>query len=306
MRFWFSKANDRLAARMRIAIGIICLLWLYSFSTDVADWFGPKGVLRTQAIRNIESSSLLDSPASQWRFSLLDYCTTNSQVATFHLVAFGLAAAFTIGFATPFTSIATLVAVSSFVQRAPILFGAAEHLLLSAILYLCIAPCGKHLSLDALLSRRGKTADDLTPTASESRSVRSNIALRLIQIHLAIVLLYSGLTKLSGVVWWNGDAVWWMLVQPESALVDFSRLGADLYGELIMNAWTYAIVGTELIAATLIWFRLVRPLIITACVIVYLSLIPLTGLVGYCSIMIVLLFSFLHHSDSGDPKLCTA
>lgn len=291
-RFWFSHASDRLTAQMRIGVGIICLLWLYSFSTDVADLFGPNGVVSTQSVLNIEAASLVADPPSDWRFSILDYCTTDSQVSTVHIIAFALVAAFTIGFATPLTSIASLILVSSFVQRAPILFGATEHLLLLALLYLCIAPCGKLLSLDALLKKR--SASELPST---ERSVRSNICLRLIQLHIAMILLYSGLTKLSGIVWWNGEAVWWMLVQPESALVDFSSLGGSLFGELTMNVWTYCIVIVELTAATFIWFRLARPLIMGSAILVYLSLIFLTGLVGYGVLMIVLLFAFLHHSE---------
>lgn len=291
-RFWFTQASDRLTAQMRIAVGVICLVWLYSFSTDVGALFGPNGIVNTQAVHNIEAASLVTDSPSDWRFSILDYCTTDSQVSTVHIIAFALVAAFTIGFATPFTSVASLILVSSFVQRAPILFGATEHLLLLALLYLCIAPCGRLLSLDAFLKKRNPTE-----LLAEERSVRSNICLRLIQLHVAMILLYSGLTKLSGIVWWNGEAVWWILVQPESALVDFSSLGGSLLGELTMNAWTYCIVIVELLAATFIWFRLARPLIMGLAILVYLSLILLTGLVGYGVLMIVLLFAFLHHSE---------
>ena len=290
--FWFSHASDRLTAQMRIGVGVICLVWLYSFSTDVGTFFGPNGIVNTQAVHNIEAASLVTDSPSDWRFSILDYCTTDSQVSTVHIIAFALVAAFTIGFATPLTSVASLVLVSSFVQRAPILFGATEHLLLLALLYLCIAPCGRLLSLDAFLKRR-----NATEPLPEERSVRSNICLRLIQLHVAMILLYSGLTKLSGIVWWNGEAVWWILVQPESALVDFSSLGGSLLGELTMNAWTYCIVIVELLAATFIWFRLARPLIMGLAILVYMSLILLTGLVGYGVLMIVLLSAFLHHSE---------
>ena len=295
--FWFSQASDLLTAKLRIAIGMFAMLWLYSFSSDVTDWFGPNGIVRPQAVRNIEAAAVAPNPASEWRYSLLDFCTTDSQVSTVHIVAFALVASFTIGFATPFTSLASIVVVSTFIQRAPILFGATEHMLLAALIYLAIAPCGKFLSLDSLLARRRGTADidDLTRPQIPDGSVRSNVCLRLIQVHLAIVLLYSGLAKLSGIVWWNGDAVWWMLVQPESALLDFSRLGQGLTGELAMNTWTYTIVMAELLTATFVWFRATRPLIVGLAILVYLSLIPLTGLVGYCCLIIVLLSSFLFH-----------
>lgn len=301
-QFWFLPASDLFVARLRIAIGMFCLIWLYSFSTDVAGWFGPNGILSVQAVRNIEESSLLGSTVSNWRFSLLDFCQTASQVRTAHMLAFGFVVAFTVGFATPFTSLATFLVISSFIQRAPIVFGIAEHVLLFAVLYLCIAPSGRVLSIDSILQARSKADDNSAKI--ESASIRSNICLRMIQVHLAMIFLYSGLSKLSGEVWWNGEAVWWMLVQPESTLTDLTRLGADLKGELFMNAWTYAIVLAELLGATLIWVRIARPVVMTFIAIVYLSLIPLTGLVGYCGLVVVLLSVFLHHSDPKARESC--
>jgi len=50
----------------------------------------------------------------------------------------------------------------------------------------------------------------------------ARFSLRLVQIHLAIAYLASGLDKAIGITWWNGEAIWRSLMMPIYSQVDMS------------------------------------------------------------------------------------
>ena len=113
-------------------------------------------------------------------------------------------AMFTVGLWTRVTSFLSLVVVISFVNRVPeALFGLDK---MNAIFtfYLTVGPSGRALSLDCRLAqrRRGRQPSDA------QRSVGTNFALRLIQVHMCIIYFFAGISKLQGAAWWNGEAMW--------------------------------------------------------------------------------------------------
>ena len=80
-----------------------------------------------------------------------------------------------------------------------------------ALFYCVVLPVGDALSIDAIRK----------PTAP-SRAAR--VGLRVLQLHLCIVYLASGLEKASGDQWWNGEAIWRALMRPGHVSLDFSWL----------------------------------------------------------------------------------
>src|SRR6185369_12728 len=90
-------------------------------------------------------------------------------------------------------------------------------------MYLMVAPCGAMYSLDAWRRRVGcahqgcgeKVSNDKRESMVASwwaqttlRSTSANIATRLIQVHLCVLYLFAGLSKLQGQAWWDGTAIW--------------------------------------------------------------------------------------------------
>jgi hypothetical protein len=195
--------------------------------------------------------------------------------------------AFTLGLFTRITNVLSLVIVLAYVHRAPMITGPLEPILTMMLLYLCIAPSGSRLSLDALLRRRKLVrasgsegqADDC-----DAHSAAANISLRLMQVHLAGFYLMMGLTKLAGETWWAGEAVWWLIARTETRMLDLSFLHSHI---LAINLWTHVVVLFELTFGVLIWNRLARPLLLSAGVFVWISLALLTGLVSFCLLMLI-------------------
>ena len=64
-------------------------------------------------------------------------------------------------------------------------------------LYLIFGPCGARYSIDRLWRlRRGNTEVPASSTA--------NLAIRLIQVHMCIIYLFSGIAKMQGEPWVTG------------------------------------------------------------------------------------------------------
>ncbi|MCE9525314.1 MAG: hypothetical protein K8R36_04585, partial [Planctomycetales bacterium] len=72
--------------------------------------------------------------------------------------------------------------------------------------------------------------------------------------------------------------------------VDLSSLRGSEY---LLNAWTHFIAWTQLLFPFLVWNRFSRPVILAAAALMWLSLVPLTGLTSFCLLMLVGLLCFL-------------
>jgi hypothetical protein len=169
-----------------------------------------------------------------------------------------------------------------------------EPILSLVVFYLCLGPAGAYFSVNYLLESRKRRAMGSPASRHRINSTSATVALRLLQVHIAVIYLMMALAKLrggeSGPVWWTGEAVWWIIARPESRLVDFTWLHSY---PLLVNAWTHAIVAFELAFAILIWNRLARPLLLAIAVPMWLSLALITGLTPFCLMMLIASAAFI-------------
>src|SRR5439155_18566055 len=126
----------------------------------------------------------------------------------------------TIGFCTRVVAVLAWLAAQSYIQRSPISLYGQDTILNFALFYLMIGPSGAALSVDRLIERYAKTwrvlrarssprkgstlrpEDDTLELGPPAPSISANLALRLLQVHICIVYLASGLSKLQGPSWW--------------------------------------------------------------------------------------------------------
>ena len=115
----------------------------------------------------------------------------------------------------------------------PALFG-LDQINVMLTLYLAIGPSGAALSLDRWLARRrgGPSA----PAASSA----ANLALRLIQVHMCVIYLFAGISKLQGQSWWTGEAMWRAFANLEYQSLDMTWLA---WHPWIVNAMSHASVA---------------------------------------------------------------
>ena len=143
--FWFTPADSRPLAAVRLAAGILGLLAGATYAQDLTTWFGPDGLLP------VETVAAWRAPAA---VSLFDVCGSTVAVwsaFTGLMLLFGLLA---IGLLTPVVSVLAAVGWVSLLHRGPMLAGPADDCL--AILLWCVAlgAAGEHVSVDAWLHRR--------------------------------------------------------------------------------------------------------------------------------------------------------
>lgn len=145
------------------------------------------------------------------------------------------------------------------------------------LFYSTFMPVGHALSLDRLAGR--------VPGGPSSAA---RLSLRVLQLHLCVVYLSSGLWKASGEQWWNGEAVWQALMRPDLAQMDFSWL-AGLPWLALLACW--GTLAVEVGYPFFIWHRRTRLPMILATVGFHAGIALSMGLVSFSAVMILLTVS---------------
>jgi hypothetical protein len=279
-RFWFTPSDPTTLSAIRLCTGLVVVYLHATLSFDLIALFGPSGLLPAADI------APLDGPT----FSYLNFLSQPGELWAIHMTGLAVLILFAIGYWTRLTTILALIVFLSDINRAPMITSLTEPIAAMVMLYLCLAPCGRNYSLDALLSRRGRQAA-LNPDDSASRpSTMATIATRLIQIHLTLLVAMMGFSKLSSEVWWIGTGMWWLMARPESRLVDVTWLYKS---PKLIDAWTHVVVLFELGFPLLIWIPLARPLLLGIGVFVWASIAMVTGDITFALMMGIASMAFI-------------
>ena len=107
-------------------------------------------------------------------------------------------------------------------------------------------------------------------------TVRTNIATRLIQLHMCVIYFFAAIGKLQGDSWWDGMAMWLALANYEYQSIDMTWM---VHFPWIINLLTHVSLLWELSYCVLVWPRLTRPLVLALAV-------PLHGGIAACLGMI--------------------
>jgi hypothetical protein len=261
-RFWFEPVSTATLGVYRIAYGLVLLAWTLAISADGLTFFSKSGILPAH-------------PPAGTRWGLLSW--VGSDAAVLAVIALLAAAAVCIiaGFKTRLACGVAFVALIALTRRNPFLFNSGDALLRNISLFMLLAPCGTALSLDAW--RKGRDAFWRFPK-------RSPWALRLVQVQISMVYLFTVWAKARGERWIGGTAV------AESLRVgDITRFHLP-YGLsnslLIANLMTYGTLVAELSLAIFIWNRRYRPWVIAAGIALHLF-IELVFALGFFSIVMI-------------------
>jgi hypothetical protein len=269
-RFWFAGTDPFGLHALRLLMGLVLLAWLLPLAGNVGPFFGLDGWFDRQAY--VEAARLPGGPPRSISWSLLYLCGSNPAALRFaYWAAVAVVALFTLGVATRLTGVLTWLAVASFTAN-PAFDSDADTLLQMIALYLALG----YLLL-GLRNGRLSWAERILgpfdallvggllrkPDEPARESLAANVATRLIQAHLAILLVATGLHKLQFGEWWAGMAHWYVLHPPlETTIAQARRLPMDAptylallnlaaYGSL---AWQ---IGFPLFAWRTGWARLV-------------------------------------------------
>ncbi len=243
--FWFTAIDAATLSLIRICVGAMLLYTHFIWTFNLYAFFGPRGWLpmelveRDQEIFQNFAWSLfyhIESPALIW-------CVHIVALVVFVMLMMGL-------FSRVVSVLAAFLAIMYVVRVSPGAFFGLDKINCFLALYLTIGPCGARYSLDSLWRKRSGNTDEPRP------SVSANLAIRLMQWHLAIIYLFSGLGKLQGQAWWTGEATWMSIANLEYQSLDVTFLA---HYPALLDLLTHVTVFWELFYIVLIWNRWLRP-----------------------------------------------
>jgi hypothetical protein len=239
---------------------------------------------------------------------------------------------FTIGCATRVTSVLTWFAQLCYIHRAPTALFGVDTMMGVVLLYCMIGPSGAALSVDRLIAHwwRGHRLEVLArwrrfangvrglfrlpprpvpevpvaapvPWEPPAPSVSANLAIRLLQIHVCIIYGMAGLSKLQGVRWWNGEAIWYTLANyefapmellPYKAFLRYLTLNRPMW-ELFMTLGGYFTLFFEIGYPFLIWRPRVRWVLLAMALVLHGGIGFFMGLQTFSLMMLTMNMAFL-------------
>jgi hypothetical protein len=178
------------------------------------------------------------------------------------------------------------------------LFG-LDQIVVMLAMYLMWSRCGSVWSLDAWLVRSGVASSSSRFRAwlfpSSLPCTANQVTTRLIQLHLCVIYLFGGLSKMRGEMWFDGSALWYTAVNYEYQSLDITWLG---YFRFVIATLTAATIFWETFYCALIWPRLTRPLVLGMALMVHGGIAVALGMVTFGTIMLVANLAFI------DPTTC--
>ena len=272
--FWFTPADPLPLAVIRICTGLLLAWSSFVWLLDVEAFFGAGGWLPPQQVWRMN-----DQP---WQWSWYFAAPSPAAIRGLAWVAFAAAVMLAVGLATPLAAIVSLIGFVSAANRAPLNVFGLDDTLGMLLLGLAVGPSGARWSLDRLLGRAGQGAT--------APSIRANIALRLIQVHLCVVYLFSGCGKLLGASWWDGTALWGAAANVQYRTLDLTGLARH---PLVTNALTLGTLWWEISYPALVWPRLTRRLVLAMAVAVHLGIGLAMGMMEFGLAMITANLAFV-------------
>jgi hypothetical protein len=270
-RFWFTPVDPATYSLIRVLAGAMLFYTHLVWTINLEAFFSADGWLMPDAVhtyhRGMHTWSYfwwLDTPAKLW---------------TAHIAALVVFAMLTLGIFSRVVAPLAAIATLSYIQRVPgALFGLDQINALLA-LYLCVGPCGARYSVDRWLTkRRAGDRGEVLP------SITANIGIRLIQLHMCIIYLFAGTSKLMGLAWWNGIAMWFALGNYEYQSLDMTWLAN---WPLTISLLSHVTIVWETFYCVLIWSKRWRPVMLLLAIPLHMGIAVCLGMVTFGLVMLI-------------------
>ena len=277
-RFWFTPADPATLALIRLLAGGLLLYTHFIWSFDLRGFLGADGYTPVEFLNSM--------PGRDWSvWSVFHWIGPNWLLWSVHILALVVFAMLFLGLFSRVAAVLAYLLAVSYAQRVtPGAFFGLDKTNCMLALYLMLGPCGARYSLDRLWRlRRGDKAEP-------AESTSANLAIRLLQVHLCIVYLFSGLAKVEGTTWKLGTAMWWSAANYEYQSIDLTWL-ADW--PMIVALLTHMTVFWELFYCCLVWNRFTRPIVLWLAMMIHGGIAIFMGMITFGLAMIIANLAFL-------------
>lgn len=258
-KFFFAvKPTEGIALFRIVWIGLILIQYFFDMS-NVMDFYSPHALISLATVRD------------QFPFlhaNLFHFFNPSYEVTFGLFIVYGLSlVASMMGLFTRTSLVIALLCMTSFHQRTIWYLSSSEVLMRTITLLLICSPCGHTLSVDSILGKYFKRFNKPRDWPIW--------ALRLIQIQLSVVYLWTVWHKLKGETWLDGTAVYYA-TRVES-LGNFSI--PFVFNSLpAMKFMTWGTLLIEFSLGALIWNRKLRKPVILIGLFFHLSLLYVMGI----------------------------
>jgi hypothetical protein len=242
-RFFFKPAPVEGMAIFRIVWCALLLMALFFDIGNAVDFYGPRALLSVETVK-----SQFNYP----HLNLFYFMGHDLSTIYFMMTIYGLALfSAMIGFQTRISLFVAMILMVSFHHRNIWLLSSSEVLMRIIMIFLVCSPAGNALSVDSFLARLKKN-----PLPREW----APWALRLIQIQLSVVYIWTVWHKLKGDYWLDGTAIYYATRLQSMTNLPVPVLLDNL---LLIKLMTWGALILEFSLGTLVWFKeFRRPLII--------------------------------------------
>ena len=271
--FFFAPATARPLAALRVSLAVVLLGQAWLLRAEVLDLLAHDGIVQGELSRFLGGSG---APRAGWLVERLAPLVVSEPGCLYALCALyvvslvGLA----LGLLTRFSAVMAWFLHWTLIRSAGTTSYGADTYAHIFLFYLMLVPAGDAFSLDVWRRR-----------VSPSPTAAARLGLRVMQLHLCVSYLASGIQKSAGIQWWNGELLWRALSLPVYRQYDMSWLAAYPWLCLIAG-WTTLLV--ELGYCIFIWPARTRRLWIGAIVALHLGIGVFLGLGVFAAIMCVL------------------
>jgi len=272
VRFVSAPASPLPLGVLRIGLGLLLLSQALLVAGHLGEIYDSRGLL--QAPVN-DQFVLPWTPRVHWAtraFAALGLQESAAIRAVFalHLAA---ATAFLVGWRARLAAVAVWLTHLTLVSSSLGYCYGLDTFMRIALFYCVFAPVGHALSLDVLAGR-----------VSGAPSFAARLALRALQLQLALVYAATGLEKASGVQWWDGEALWRSWMRADLGTIDFSWV-ASMPWVAKIGCWATLLV--EVGYAVFIWIPRTRRPWALATIALHAGIGLTLGLVGFACIMML-------------------
>ncbi|MFO1063146.1 MAG: HTTM domain-containing protein [Pirellulales bacterium] len=277
--FWFTPRAPHTLAALRIVTGLMIayvhLIWL----SQVSAFFGPTAWVDGTTNRVLHSGD--------YSWSYLAYVSDTRIAAAHECLAIAVGLCMAAGFLSRVTMpLAWFLTLMVCHRQTGALFGLDQVVMMSSM-YLMFSRAGSAFGVDAkIASVRGNSF--MRPSADPA--ISNNIATRLLQLHLCIVYLFGGISKMRGDQWWEGSAMWWSIANYEYQSLDVTWLGRS---PLLIALFTHVTLFWETFYPALVWPRLTRPIVLLCAVLVHGGIALFLGMPTFGIMMIAVNGAFI-------------
>ncbi|MCY1035527.1 hypothetical protein OV207_29070 [Corallococcus sp. BB11-1] len=146
-----------------------------------------------------------------------------------------------------------------------------------SLFYCVVMPVGAAFSFDVSAGR-----------TSSAPSAAATLSLRMLQVHLCIIYLSTGVEKMLGPIWRDGTALWDVLMQPQYGQFDFAWLASVPW---MVKLATWGTLVVEVGYAVCIWPRRTRALWVLMTLGMHLGIAVMMGLWLFSAIMALFTFA---------------